>query len=180
MNIREILGNVKEYLQNEVRIDGELKDMLEWFCEENGHDIKKKESRFIYIDHLANNFYHNIRMSEHEYGDFTLAQDYQNAYDDIASEVEEDSLYYADEIDEREMNEAIAHRIADELNNPFANEWDYEWVPICQALDAIGLKEFSDISKISDATNGQKLVIAYYILGNDGPLPWAAAEYCID
>lgn len=179
MKIKEIYNDVLNYLKSQVRVGGELEDMLEWFCSEEGLNIDEENSRVIYIEQLTDIFRNNIRMSEHEYGDFTLAQDFQNAYDEIVDEIEDESLYYVDEMEDNEMSEIVAHRLADELENPFFNEWGYNWEPICQAFAAIGFKDMSDVNKVDGATNGQKIVLQFYIQGNDGPLPWAAAEYCV-
>ena len=47
------------------------------------------------------------------------------------------------------------------------------------ALEAIGFKNETSLNKIVGATNGQMFVMAFYILGTDGPLPWAWASYCV-
>ena len=183
MTINQILGETKRFFQEEVRQGGELEDMFEWFCSEEGYDMDEEDSRFIYIDRLMNNLFGNLRMVQHGRGEYSLAQEFQDEYESIVEDVEDDYVMYADdydEIDESEYVEAVAHRLAETLRNPFADTYDYEWYPICQALEAIGISDERGLKKIEGASNGQRLVFAFYALGNDGPLPWAWANYCID
>ena len=66
--------------------------------------------------------------------------------------------------------------LARSLSNPFANEYDYMWMPIVDAVHAtIG----QDASKLTDVegTVGQKIALGFLMQGTDGPLAWAYVHY---
>lgn len=99
------------------------------------------------------------------------AEELEDAWDEIREEVEEISAEYGD-IGENEK--FIAKRIAREYSCPWADDYEFIWAPIVVALDAIGFeeKELRDFQ----GTVGQRLVLAFYINGNDGQIPWYYAE----
>lgn len=99
------------------------------------------------------------------------AEELEDAWDEIREEVEEISAEYGD-IGENEK--FIAKRIAREYSCPWANDYEFIWGPIVVALDAIGFEE----KQLRDfqGTVGQRLILAFYINGNDGQIPWYYAE----
>ena len=146
--------------------------------------VKKKEKE-VQIDNVRPITKEVINKSQalKEFEPIKDDSDIESIDESIVEDVEDDYVMYADdydEIDESEYVEAVAHRLAETLRNPFADTYDYEWYPICQALEAIGISDERGLKKIEGASNGQRLVFAFYALGNDGPLPWAWANYCID
>ena len=178
MTLEEISSYLVEYFEQEVCKGGELEDMLEWFCDEEGYDVNDEESIRTYIERLMDNFKDNLTMVPQWNGSYTLAQSLQDEYDEAVEDLEYDMIDF-NEVNEDDYTDALGQILSEKLDNPWANTWGYEWEPICHAFNAIGLTDEKSLAKISGATNGQMLVLAFYILGTDGALPWAWATYCV-
>jgi hypothetical protein len=179
MTLSEICSNILDYFRQEIRKGGELEEMFEWFCDEEGHDINDKRSKVTYIERLMSNFRDNMTMIPQWNGSYSLAQEIQDEYDMAVESLEEYSVDIEEDIDEQDYCDTLANVLSDRLDNPWQNTYNYEWEPITMALDAIGFKNETSLNKIEGATNGQMFVMAYYILGTDGTLPLAWASYCV-
>lgn len=180
MTIRQIFKQVEDFIRREIREGGELEDMYDWFCDEEGRE-KNKRTMEYYFKSLMTNFYENlVAPVTGSNTSYSLAEMLQDECDAVHEDMEDQTLYNEEELDEYEYAESLAHTLADRLENPFKNIYNYEWEPISIALNAIGLEDERGLGKIEGATAGQMLVLAYYIQGTDGKLPWAWVLGCIE
>ena len=161
INMKKILMDIKKYLHDEVKINGLERENYEWYCDENALNPKHKPNRMEYIKELLKEFRDNL---------IGLSEEYNNLYSDIIEDVE-------DYDDEWEYQEYIAKELCHRISNPFANTYNYMWEPISDALVEMGYDV--DIFGELNATVGQKLVLAFYLQGNDAPLSWSDASACI-
>ena len=161
IKLEKILRDVKKYLYDEVNLVGLEKENYEWYCDENALNPKHKPNRMEYIKELLKEFKDNL---------IGLSEEYNDLYSDIIEEVE-------DYDDEWEYQEYIAKELSHRISNPFTDTYNYMWEPISDAMVEMGYG--MDILKHMDITVGHKLVFAFYIQGNDAPLPWAHALDCI-
>lgn len=179
MTLKQISANILKYFKQEIRKGGELEEMFEWFCEEEGYDKDDKKSKVAYVERLMSNFSANMTMIPVWNGNYSLAQELQDEYDSAVEGLEDYTFDTDEEMDEQDYYDSLADVLSDNLDNPWMNTYNYEWEPITMALDAIGFKDETSLNKIKGATNGQMLVMAFYILGTDGSLPWAWVSYCV-
>lgn len=180
MTTKQLFKNVEDYIRREIRNGGELEDMYEWFCDEEGRD-KNKRTLEYYFKRLMTNFYENlVAPIAGSNNSVSLADQYQDECDDAHDDMEDFLLDTEDEPNEQEYAENLAQMLSDRLENPFKNIYGYEWEPISYALNAMGLTDERGLRKIEGASAGQMLVLAYYIQGTDGELPWAWILNCVD
>ena len=153
MTIREVIGNVKSWIQGKLINGTELDEYFEAWCSENGYDSADENNVHDYINELL----------DYLYSLFGFQQDAEEAMEQM--EGEDDHQY-------------ICKMIARSLKNPFANEWYYMWSPIC---DAVAATFGEDAGKLRDVEGsiGQKLALGFCMQGTDGPLAWAYVHYSI-
>ena len=162
IKLQKIIKDVRWFLNAQVDLGKMESENYKWYCEENLLNPKHRPSRQKYVEELMGEFTETLRH---------ISADFNNEYSDIIDEVE-------DYDDEWEYLEYIAKNLSHRLANPFNDTWTYMWEPIVDAMREIGLSD-TGVLKDVDASVGEKLVLAFYIQGNDGPLPWAYIHDCI-
>ena len=154
--LKELVREIYAYLVREIKPGRELEENFEWYCEEYNLNPNHKPSRQQYAKFIMEAFVENMKGIAKDF-----QYDFEETKDDIISYDEDDDI-----------NEFIAKELSETLDNPFFNTYNYEWEPIVMALDNIGIQETSALHNIR-ANVGQKILLAFYIQGNDGPLSWA-------
>lgn len=185
MTYQQLLAKLKMWVSQNA--DTSLREYWETWYDENhslaeNRQLNREFTEFFLntpFEETKNNFIADVlddfasRMVSN--GDWNSmssdAEELEDAWDEIREDVEETSAEYGD-IGENEQ--FIAKRIAREYACPWANDDEFIWGSIVDALDAIG---FDDKSlRDFQGTVGQRLILAFYINGNDGQLPWYLAE----
>ena len=167
MTIREVIGYTKNWMQGELINGTKLDEYFEAWCSENGYDSADENNVHDYINELLDYLYSLFDMKFNPSTGTPLALGFQQDAEEAMEQMEgEDDHQY------------ICKMIARSLSNPFANEWDYMWSPICDAVEATFGKDAAKIREV-EASIGQKLVLGFCMQGTDGPLAWAYVHYSI-
>lgn len=184
MTLEELYKEIKRYVEEEVFRGGELEDMYNLWLSEMGYRKKDGDYQEFYAKKVIENFRKNLMVTESGQNPYSLSQEIQDVYDaavedaeDYASEVKFDDEL--NDFDDEAWREVVAELISEELKNPFENLNDYVWQPISYALDSIGMHNERALVKIEGATNGQLILLAYYINGTREELPWNLLMCCI-
>ena len=168
MTIREVIGNVKNWIKGTLINGTELDEYFEDWCSQNGYD-STDDNRFDYIDEVQDYLFSLFNMEFNPSTGTPLALGFQQDAEELIEEMEmegEDDYQY------------ICKMIARKIDNPFFNEWHWYWSPVCDAIEATFGSDAAKLSEV-EASIGQKLVLGFCMQGTDGPLAWAYVHYSI-
>lgn len=155
--------------------------MYNSWCSEMGYGKKNGDLREFYAKKVVENFHRNLMVTQSGQNSYSLSQELQDVYDEAVEYVDDYATQanLSSDFDDDAWVEAVVESISEELKHPFENVSDYIWQPITYALDSLGLQDGNDLSKIEGATNGQHILIAYYVLGTREELPWGWLMRCV-
>lgn len=166
MRIREVISNVKNWIKGKLIHDTILDEYFEWWCDDKGFIDGDENELYEYIDELTEELYGMFKINEgYNPNGSSLAEGFQVDFDEMMDEPMGYSLRDWDDEDKFDFSKNLAHS----LDNPFANTYDYMWVPICEAVEELLGNDASKLEEI-DGTVGQKIMLGFLMQGNDGGL----------
>lgn len=168
MTIREVIGNVKSWIKGKLIHDTILDEYFEWWCDDRGFLDGDEDELYEYIGELSE---YLISMFDMEFNPKTgtpLALGFQQDYEEMSERIEDEG--------DNESYQEMCKMLARSLSNPFANEYDYMWMPIVDAVHAIIGQDASKLRDV-EGTVGQKIALGFLMQGSDGPLAWAYVHY---
>lgn len=167
MTIREVIGYTKNWITGKLINGTELDEYFEAWCSENGYDSADENNVHDYINELIDLLYSLFDMEFNPRTGTPLALGFQ-----------QDAEEHLEQMQDEEDKQYVCKMIARSLSNPFANEYDYMWMPIVDAVEATFGSDAGKLAEVEGAV-GQKIMLGFLMQGTDGPLAWAYVHYSI-
>ena len=149
-----LLGRVREFFVKEINRHGELYENFKLWVDENKNDFEKrptfKQAKEMYVKYLMKRIKDSLEKSD----DSSAASE----FDFICEKIKNTKL----------SPERKAERLEEKLGNPFGFDEIYDWEPVLFAFGRLGFD--LNLFRNMNITDGQKIVLAYHVLGADKEL----------
>ena len=149
-----LLGRVREFFVNEINRKGELYDNFKLWIDENKNDFGRKltllQAKEIYVKYLMRRLKDSLEKSDEN--------SFASEFDFICQKIKSFRL----------SPQKKAERIEEKLGNPFGFDEIYDWEPVLFAFGRLGFDE--SLIRNMNITDGQKIVLAYHMIGADKEL----------
>lgn len=149
-----LLARVREFFVNEINRKGELYDNFKLWLNENKKDFGRKltllQAKEIYVKYLMRRLKDSLEKSDEN--------SFASEFDYICQKIKSSKLSPQKKVE----------RIEEKLGNPFGFDEVYDWEPVLFAFGRLGFDE--SLIRNMNITDGQKIVLAYHMIGADKEL----------
>ena len=155
-----LLSRVRQFFTNEINRRGELYDNFKLWMDENKNEFGRKltllQAKDVYVKYLMRRLKDSLEKSD------------ENSF---ASEFD----FICDKIKSLKISpERKAERLEEKLGNPFGFDEIYDWEPVLFAFGRLGFD--LNLFRNMNISDGQKLVLAYHVIGADKELTYDEIE----
>ena len=149
-----LLGRVREFFVKEINRHGELYENFKLWVNENKNEFEKrptfKQAKEMYVKYLMRRIKDSLEKSD----DSSAASEFN---------------FICEKIKNTKLSpERKAERLEEKLGNPFGFDEVYDWEPVLFAFGRLGYDE--NLFRNMNISDGQKIVLAYHMMGADKEL----------
>lgn len=166
IHLNTIIDDAVAWLKDTLLHGNRLDKWFNEYCDANNEPEGDREQLIKYINGLT-------RITKWCFGKTYSVNDISSRFDKLVSSCSE-GLDISD-IDDRRL---VAKRVAEKIINPFKNWDDCEWLPISKSICVTYQTDTKWVEKV-DATIGQKLVLMFFIKGNNTEINWQDIYYAL-
>ena len=155
-----LLSRVREFFVKEINRHGELYENFKLWVDENKNEFEKKptlkQAKDVYVKYLMRRLKDSLEKSDENSA--------ASEFDFICNKIKSTKL----------SPEKKAERLEEKLGNPFGFDEIYDWEPVLFAFGRLGFD--LNLFRNMNITDGQKLVLAYHLIGADKELTFDEIE----